>query len=566
LNAVSALYFIAAATVRNALLRQLRRARQPRYLVAMLFGLFYFVNVFVQPGLRSTGAARRAAAGHLASPLVSGALTWLGMLIVLYTWVFGGYESGLAFSEAEIQFLFPAPLTRRQLVHYKLARTMLFALVSALVVSLGLGRRIAPGAALFPLGAWLGMATLSLHLVAASLTRMSLLDHGVRGPARRALSLALPLALASSIVAGVYRVPDAWPSRYAEVAPYAAHLLATPPLSWAGMLLAPAVHVALAPTWAELGRWLPVAALVLGLHYRWALSTDAAFEQASIAAAERRGKRLVGLRRGRLGVRENARPPFALSARGSPAFAIYWKNLTAAMRLLTVRMTLFILLPTLTGGIAAAFAGAAVNRGLCAILCAALALSMGFFGVQIYRIDFRLDLVNIDLLRSYPLRGVDLALAEVLAPFTVLTLGQWIMLLAAAVVAPPDFVEALGRLPLLATAMVALPALTLSALIVQNAAALLFPGWVESGSGPPRGIEAIGQRLLTLVGTLLVVTLALIPAAILGGLTGVLLHGPLGQAALPASALAGAVVVAAEAGAAFFGLGRAFERFDPGRP
>jgi len=38
------------------------------------------------------------------------------------------------------------------------------------------------------LGAWIGVATLSLHLVAASLTRLSLLDHGVRGPARRALA------------------------------------------------------------------------------------------------------------------------------------------------------------------------------------------------------------------------------------------------------------------------------------------------------------------------------------------------------------------------------------------
>jgi hypothetical protein len=496
---------------------------------------------------------------------VAGALTWLGMLILLFAWVFGGDESGLAFSEAEIQFLFPAPLTRRQLVHYKLARTLLLALFSALIISLGLGRRIAPGAVLFPLGTWLGVATLSLHLVAASLTRLSLLEHGVRGPARRAFALALPVALVAAIVAGLIRAPDPWPSRYADVAPYAEHLLATPPLAWAGMLLAPAVHLALAPTWTELARWLPVAIGVLGVHYLWALSTDAAFEQASIASAERRGKRLEGLRRGQLSVRAGARPPFALSASGHPAFAIYWKNLTAAVRLLSLRMTLVLLLPTLVGGVAAASAGAPLNRGLGAILCGALALSAGFFGVQIYRIDFRLDLVNMDLLRSYPLRGVDLALAEVLAPFTVITMGQWILLVATAALAPPDLVDDMGRLPLLATAMIALPAFTVSALIVQNAAALLFPTWVESGSGPPRGVEAIGQRLLTLVGTLLVVTLALVPAAILGGLTGALLRGPLGSAALPVAALAGALVVAAEAGAAFFGLGRAFDRFDPGR-
>lgn len=562
MNAASALAFIAVASVRNALKRQIQRARQPRYLVATLLGVFYFANVFFQPGLR---APHHVVARHLASPIVGGALTWLGMLILLFTWVFGGDESGIAFSEAEIQFLFPAPLTRRQLVHYKLARSLILALFSALIISLGLGRRIAPGAALFPLGAWLGVATLSLHLVAASLTRLSLLEHGVRGPARRALALALPVAIVVAIVGGLMRAPYPWPSRYADVEPYAEHLLGTPPLAWAGMLLAPAVHVALAPTWAELGRWLPAAIGVLVLHYRWALSTDAAFEQAAIAAAERRRKRLGDLRRGQLGVRAGARPPFALSAAGHPAFAIYWKNLTAAVRMFSLRMTLVLLLPTLAGGVAAVAAGTPLNRGLGAILCGALALSSGFFGVQVYRIDFRLDLANMDLLRSYPLRGVDLALAEVLAPFTVITLFQWILLAATAALAPPDLVVEVGRLPLLATAMIALPALTLSALIVQNAAALLFPAWVESGGGQPRGVEAIGQRLLTLVGTLLVVTLALIPAAILGGLAGWLLHGPLGPEALPVAALAGAVVVATEAGAAFFGLGRAFDRFDPGR-
>ncbi len=152
-----------------------------------------------------------------------------------------------------------------------------------------------------------------------------------------------------------------------------------------------------------------------------------------------------------------------------------------------------------------------------------------------------------------------------LAPFTVLALGEWIFLVAGAVLAPPGAVEGQGRLSLLATAMMALPAFTLCGLLVQNAAALLFPAWIATGTAPPRGIEAIGQRLLTLVGTMLVVALALVPAVIVGGLATLLLRGPLGAAALPVGALAGSAVVALEAGFAFFGLGRAFDRFDPGR-
>jgi ABC-2 type transport system permease protein len=568
-NGISALGFIALATVRNMLLRQIRRAREPRYLVATLFGLFYLGNLFFRPGMTGRSAHRasitHAVMSYGGQPLFAAVLMGLGVLVLVAGWLFGGDEGGIAFSEAEIQFLFPAPFSRRQLIHYKLVRSLVLGLLTAGILTLSVGRGLAAGSALFVLGAWLGVTTLSLHLVAASLTRLRLLEQGVRGSVRRALALAVPLALVGSVAGGLARVPDRWPTRYAELGPYLEHLLATPPLSWATVLLGPAMHVALAPTFAELIRWLPAALAMLGLHYAWALSTGASFEQTSIAAAERRGKRIDRMRRGQLAVRGSARPPFALSARGHPAFAIYWKNLTAAVRLLSVRLALVLLLPSLAGGVAALAGGAELNRGLAAILCAALAASLAFFGVQIYRIDFRLDLPNIDLLRSYPLRGADVALAEVLAPFTVLVVGEWLFLAAAGALAPADFVAVGGRLPLTLGLMVALPAFTISALVVQNAAALFFPAWIQTGTAPPRGIEAIGQRMLTLLGTLLAVSLALVPAALVAGVVGGLLYGLLGAAALPLAALGGSLVVAFEAGLAIVGLGRVFDRFDPSR-
>jgi hypothetical protein len=562
---VSALAFIAAATVKNLLKRQARRVREPRYLLATLFGLFYVWSLFVRPGLGTRRIARRGPLPELEISIRGDGLTWAWMLILLFGWIFGGDESGLTFTEAEIQFLFPAPLSRRQLVHYKLARTLLFASFTALILTATIGRTVGAGSPLFVLGAFLGVGTISLHLVAASLTRLSLLERGLGGSARRALALVVPAAIVGSLIGGFLLVPDPWPERWREVKPYLAHLCATAPMWWVSLPLAPAVHVAQARSTAEILRWLPPALGVLGVHYLWALSTGVAFEQASVHTAERRGRRLEGMRRGHLTVRASARPPFALSAEGPPAVAIYWKNLTAAVRVLSLRMAMILVLPTLAGAVAILATGAAFNRELGAVLCLVMAVSTAIFGAQVYRIDFRLDLASMDLLKSFPLRGVDLAAAEVLAPFTVLALTEWIFLAGAAVLAPAGVVAITGRLPLLAAAMVALPALTLPALLVQNAAALLFPAWVESGAAPPRGIEAIGQRMLTLIGTLLAVGIALVPAAVVGGIAGALLWQPLGGAALPIAALAGAAVVGGEAVLAFFGLGRAFERFDPGR-
>src|SRR5262249_6239366 len=178
--------------------------------------------------------------------------------------------------------------------------------------------------------------SLSLHLVAASLTRLVLLSRGLRASARRALSLVVPAAIVGSLISGFLRAPDPWPERWREVKPYLGHLFATRPMSWATLPLAPAVHTAQAKTMADLLRWLPAALGVLGLHYLWALSTGVSFEQASIGTAERRSRRVEGMRRGQLTIRAGARPPFALPAEGHPAVAIYWKNLTAAVRVLSL--------------------------------------------------------------------------------------------------------------------------------------------------------------------------------------------------------------------------------------
>ncbi len=560
----SALLFIALATARNMLRRQIRRLREPRYVVGVLFGLFYFGNLFFRP-FSTARATRVAPVDDLAHSLRGDAFAWAGMLFILSGWLFGGDESGLTFSEAEIQFLFPAPLTRRKLVHYKLVRSLVLALFSASFLTLAIGRTVGGNPPFLALGAWLGVGTLSLHLVAASLTRLRLLQEGLRGSARRALALVVPAAILGAIAGGFYRVPDRWPTHWPEVKPYLAHLADTAPLSWAALPLAPAARIAGARTAAELWPWLPISLGVIALHYLWALSTGAAFEQASIAAAERRALRIDGMRRGQVSIRTSARPPFALRAAGAPEVAIYWKNLTAAVRLLSVRLLLVLLLPALAGGTTILLAGGGLNRELGAAACGLMALSATLFGAQLYRIDFRLDLASIDLIKSFPLRGVPLAVAEVMAPFTVLTLGQWLFLGAAAIMTPPGVLSPFDRVPVLLAAMLTLPALTLPGLLVQNAAALFFPAWVESGTAAPRGIEAIGTRLLTLFGTLLAVSVVMVPAAAIGGIVGVVLYKLVGTAAVVGGAAAGALVVAGEAALAFVGLGRAYDRFDPGR-
>jgi hypothetical protein len=251
---------------------------------------------------------------------------------------------------------------------------------------------------------------------------------------------------------------------------------------------------------------------------------------------------------------------------GWPAGAILWKNLVAATRTKRVR----------NAAIALAGAGAIVTvlsfdpEGTLAELAGWLAATWAgitiVIGPQWVRNDLRGDLLKLDLLRSYPLRGWSVVIAEVAASTLMLTAIQ-LSLLAMAYLAflgnqtmMPDLEE---RTLLLVIAVIYLPGINLLGMLIQNAAALLYPAWVRLGTGRPGGVEALGQNLLMMVAfvTLLGLTLAL-PAALAGGsflLLRPLLHG---WAALPATALA-LGTMAFEAALIVEWLGGVFERTDP---
>jgi hypothetical protein len=106
------------------------------------------------------------------------------------------------------------------------------------------------------------------------------------------------------------------------------------------------------------------------------------------------------------------------------------------------------------------------------------------------------------------------------------------------------------------------PALSLGGVLVQNAAAVLVPGWVSAGRERTGGPEAMGMRMLVLLGNLIALSVAAIPAAMTGGAAGVVLWGFISWAALPIASAIATLTIAIEAAVAIALLGRAFDRYD----
>ncbi len=579
---IRALLYLQLVSTWNQLVARLQRLKKPKYLAGFLMGSLYFFFFFVRPVFfaRPPNPGRPTAMW----PALTGHFELIGAVvlavIVLGAWIFPHSRAALSFSEAEAAFLFPAPVRRRTLIHFKLLRSQASILFSTIIMALVSTRfsrgSIDHGAPYALVGWWLILSTMNLHFVGASFARSRLLDRGIGHWTRRGIILG---ALALAGLAAAWWLHSHLPPS-TKVAANGADLkvmlgnlrefLNTQPLA---TLLSPfrwMVRPGLADSFGEFVRGFGPALLILITHYLWVIGSAVAFEEASLDQARQRAEKLATLRRqpGRIAPERATRAPFVLQPHGPAAVAFLWKNLICAGSLFTLRMWLLL---TFSLGIPAVIIGLNARRGeffdvIPLLLVMALVWSV-LLGPQLLRHDLRQDLRSAELLKLYPLPGWKIILGELLAPTAILTAVQWTLLGLLTIlftgIPGGSPVELTTRLSLATGASIVCPALNLISLLVPNAALLIFPAWLQTGPGGPQGIEATGQRLIFLLGQLLVFSLALVPgaAAALGAYFLATLTLP-PAVAVPFAGAAAAALLFVEAGLGMAGLGKLFERLD----
>lgn len=563
--------FLLLRSAKNRVRAQVRRLKQPKYLIATAVGFFYLWTVFLRRLVVSPGPPVTEPGVLIGFELI---LVAGAVLTIFASWILGTNRSALMFSEAEIQFFFAGPCSRRQVLNYRLVRMLVVSAISAAVSTLLFGRG-SGNSLFFLLGAWLSLSALGLHLTGVSLTRASLAEHGRFGLTRRLVTLAMVALVLGAVgwwtfVTRKPALPEGTDS--GQWLAWIRAFSTSGPLAWLLWPIRAPIRVALAQDWATFLWALPGALGVVAANYLWALSSDHAFEESSLAAAEERVKRLEARRAGREAepLPVTARKPwFKLAPRGRPELALTWKAAVATQR--GMRMTL---LPALLG-----FGGAAVMVAISlrsqtegsaiavAVVCATMAILAAVFGPSMLRVDLRRDLAQADMLRALPLSGRQVVLGELIAPAAFLTVLQWVLWLLAfgisARVTMMNLTFGERAAIALAGALVG-PPLTVAGLMVHNGAALLFPAWISPDGQGQRGIEALGQRLLTFAGSLLALAVGVVPAAIVAGMVTVPLAfwADWGLRALPVGAVAAAAVVSFEAFLALHLLGRTFDRLD----
>ena len=571
---IDAALYLAGRSLVNGLRRRLRRLRQPKYMIGFAVGLLYYYAFFLRPrGGGQSGTALPGAAAEVVAMLGLMALIVIG-------WLFGNSRNPLVYTPAETHFLFTAPLTRRQVLDFKLLRSQLaLGLSSLLSVVLFSGGHFPATRILRIAGVWLVFATLQMHSAVTALVRQSLEEHGVTAVRRRlgafVIVAALVGAAALTLRAQLGTVQEAFvddPIAGFDTLATVLHRGVLGVVTWPfAALVGPAVSRDLATFAAR----LPAALLVLAVHYVWLIRSSIAFEEVAVESAERMATRIAAWRSGR------RPPPIAGPAKptrraltrlretGSPARAIAWKNIQSEWRGSGVRLPVIIVIGLIVVAWVASM-GKEAGSGLIVltVLCLVFGGLAVVFGPYGLRNDLRSDLQLWDLLKSYPMRGADLVAGEVLGPVTVLTAIAWGCVLAAFALSFTFDVETFpvaDRVAALLAVVIATPAALAVTTTIQNAAVLFFPAWITLGPARATGVEMIGQRLVMMVGSVVVLVVVLIPAAIVGavavaiagvtGITGVWLSVP-GSIALT-------VTLVFEVVLAFAWLGRVFERSDP---
>ena len=554
------LLYLTLCSLRNRVRVRLKRLKEPRYLIGTVVALAYFWMVFGMPSAsrqRFFRAASPAASG-VRSPFELGGAAFL-FVICATAWIPAGRKRpALSFSQSDVQFLFPAPFTRRELIRYKLLRSQTGVLFGSAFMTL-VFRPWNLGSLMFFVGMALVMTILNLHVTGISLSRESLGSHGMAGLARQWLPLAV--VVGATMILTVTIIFD-WPTLVSlGGADLLEELWRLATTGASGIVMWPfraVVRVPAASTPAEFLRAVPWALLILALNYAWVIRSDARFEEASAELAEKIARIRKGQRPSAAKPRSATQTPFRLSLEGRPEMAIFWKNLIllgryASLRTLLRFVLILLIIATFarvgaSGGTGAAFAG------LCAIVFGITIL----FGPQLARNDLRQDLANLALIKTWPVNGATLVRGEVMAPAALLTAIAWCSGLGGLALGRTNRIEP----SVIVAALVIAPGIILLQLLAQNAIAVMWPAWVVTNTNRTRGIDVMGQRIIMMFGLLLVLVIAVVPAALVAVLVGLGLSVLTGSVYVVVPALAAALVLFGEAFLASHAIGKLLDRTD----
>lgn len=572
---LSASLYIAWCTAKNRVAVRLRRLREPRYLLGAIAGIAYFYfAVFARAGRggRRQGPGRSDDRGFDPGSAFQIAGTSLAGLFVmcfaLLPWVLPTRSKLLEFSQAEREFLFTAPVSRRQLLAHRIVRSQVGSIIASAFVGVFAAPIAGVGRLRLALGFWVLAVTNNVYSGAVSLTRARF--QSPIAAVRRVAWVPLGLLLLAIVTVGsaiARQFLQQSPASGADVFVQIARVTSS---GLTSVVLWPFVAIVRPPFSRSPSTFFPAlvpALVVLAAVTAWMLTSDATFDtvagEGGDAQASTGSQGAAPVRATTIG--------WTLPLTGRAEWALFWKGFMEALRAVNIKSWRILppIVGALIGVVAASFgiAGAQRMRGPSAFVTALGCMVAGvatLFGPQMLRLDLRSDFAHLDLLKSWPMRAGDVIRGEMAWPAAAVSGVAVLAILTAAAFSGAGLpnVPFAWRWSVAAAVVLAAPAMIAAQYLVHNAATILFPAWVQLGTQRTRGIDAMGQRLILLAAVLVSLLLFALPGAIAAGVVWLIFYRFVGPIVLVPMGVVFAAIVIVEVLAVTEVLGPAYERID----
>jgi hypothetical protein len=526
--------------------RTLRGATTPRGAVFYAVGVLIFAVWLMSLGI--AGNRPRPALSHVRAiaPLMLLAICLLSALT-------SAGERAIAFTGGEVDFLFPGPFRRRQLLAYKLTKSTIANLFTALLMSVALQRYVTLWFA-----SYVGVL-LSLLFIQFVSTSLLLLAQTVT---EKAFSRGRKWALAGVVllvVLGLRGVVGLGSANFPALAEQfgaseTGKVLLAPFNVYGRVITAERIF-------PDMLQWASVAVLMNAALLAVVIHLDANYLEAAAGATQRRYERLRRIRGGgamalgRSGTVRRGLPKFPFFFGAGP---IAWRQLTNAFRsargLIVVLLMLAVICSQLffpTHGAKSPAARDEAVRFLAELGPALVMLSI--FAASLMKFDFRADLDAMETLKALPLRPWAISAGQLVAPVVVLTIVHWALFagVATTIGRSSDNHRALACL-----AVMVLPFNCLL-FAAENLIFLIFP--MRPAAVGPGDFQVLGRQIVTHAMKLIVVIGAAV-AVVFGVVAYRLAHR-----SLSALTIVTAVLLLGEAIALLPPMALAFARFDPSR-
>jgi ABC-2 type transport system permease protein len=536
------LAFLLRAGVRGVFRRMGRRMRTVRGFASTVFGILFFLLLIGTQVAGLVLGRQDGAPAH--GPAAQGFATLAVFFLV----------AGIVAAEApffwpqEVQFLFPAPLSRRQLLLYQLLSRGQVQLFSGLWFGL-LSMRAAPHPAAAIPATVLAISFLFVVTQLAALLKIALADR-LPEPARRALKPAAAVLLAAGALALWMRARDVgFGTAIGELFASRWMRMATLPGRPFGELFAS----------GSLGgavAWAAVCIALVGAAGAAVLAMRVDFRERSLVSSARRFERLRRMRANRSGPASTGAP--ARRRIPVPALGFLGSAAPVARRqVYELGRGLRVLWGLLFTALLAFFYVIVMPRYMADPMArqqplgeslVALAVVFPLLASGTFTIDFRRDVERMAYLRSLPLSPRAMAVGEAFTAALVIALCTLALLAVAAAVAE----WRLDRVMAVAAALAAAPVAWL-AVTLENWLFLLFPTRIQADGAQQGGFA--GKQILKLLFKLVVL-------GVIGGAAALAAAGGGWAGGTPGAAACAAVVIALACVGTTALLARAYRGFD----